>query len=130
MLKDCGDRKETLSRFKFIMSLVNEVRLRQYMAFHEQVLLLIDNEIEVNRLLNRQLMISKQKIQRSHRIIKTNENEIKTREDEIKTREDEIKTREEEINRLVPDAISFKISNLDRFFCKSSGEKVFSSIKE
>lgn len=96
IIEDCGDRRETLSKLKFIMSLVKDVHLRQYIALHEQILLLLENKIEVTKLLNHQLKISKQEIQKSHHEIKTRKNEINTRENEIKTRKNEMKTHDNE----------------------------------
>jgi chromosome segregation ATPase len=95
--EDCGDGKEILSRLKKIITSTQDERLRQFLAFQEQVFLRLENKIELSKSLNRQLNISKQEILKSHREIKTRQNEINNRENEIKTRENEIQTHKNEM---------------------------------
>jgi vacuolar-type H+-ATPase subunit I/STV1 len=84
LTEDCGDTKETLSRLKLTMSLVQDDRLRQFIAFQQQVLLRLEKKSVLDKSEHRQLKIPKQKIQKSHQEVKTRENAMKSRDSEMK----------------------------------------------
>jgi hypothetical protein len=90
LTEECGDTKETLSRLKLTLSLVQDERLRQFIAFQKQVLLRLEKKSLHGKVEHRQLKIFKQKIQKSHQEVKARENAIKSRDNDMKRLQNKI----------------------------------------